>query len=175
MGPSRRITQAAHGTSVVILVQFLPQSGGLVQSCSGEQGVCICRSCADGKPHKQLSRAVIFWAKIVDNFPDCLCPASITHLSRLSCQSIFMAHALLTVMPPDRALMIVLAVAGFFAKANLMSVAYPAVSPMDPGVFFGGTGRLLAAQLIHIIWIAGELPPCMSQLDVLNYSQNPRS
>ena len=56
-------------------------------------------------------------------------------------------------------LMDAIGVAGFFAKANLMSVAYPAVSPMDAGVFFGGTGRLLAAQLIHIIWIAGELPP----------------
>lgn len=55
-------------------------------------------------------------------------------------------------------LMTWLVAAGFFAKANLMSVAYPAVSPMDAGVFFGGTGRLLAAQLIHIIWIAGELP-----------------
>ena len=39
-----------------------------------------------------------------------------------------------------------------------MSVAYPAVSPMDAGVFFGGTGRLLAAQIIHILWIAGEHP-----------------
>ena len=48
--------------------------------------------------------------------------------------------------------------AGFFAKANLMASAYPAVSPMDAGVFFGGTGRLLAAQIIHIIWIAGQLP-----------------
>ncbi|KAK9862455.1 hypothetical protein WJX84_006465 [Apatococcus fuscideae] len=47
------------------------------------------------------------------------------------------------------------AAVGFFAEANLMAVAYPANSPMDQGVFMGGTGRLLAAQLVHIIWIAG--------------------
>ena len=50
--------------------------------------------------------------------------------------------------------------AGFFAKANLMASAYPAVSPMDAGVFFGGTWGVFATGEATLLPKLGFLCLC---------------
>ncbi|KAK9856103.1 hypothetical protein WJX84_006690 [Apatococcus fuscideae] len=44
---------------------------------------------------------------------------------------------------------------GFFAAPDLIDQSYPVGTPRQAGVFLGGSGNLLAAQLIHIVWVAG--------------------